>query len=102
MVTVEFTAPASWEAYLINGDPTGMSADDKFKADKWLVWLGRGRPVSARAVKDGKNHGHDTRFLGIRSTPCCAYSFNRRANFQEPVKPRLQPTRHPAFAERLS
>ncbi len=101
-MTTEFTAPASWRDYLINGDPTGLSPDDRFKADKWLNWLGRGRPIASREVTSGKNHGHDTRFLGIRSTVCCAYSFNRRAQFQENVvKPPSQPTYHQALAERL-
>jgi len=101
-MTTEFTAPASWQGYLINGDPTGLSPDDRFKADKWLNWLGRGRPVASREVKHGKNCGHDARFLGIRSTVCYAYSFNRRAEFKEtPPKPQLQPTYHPALAERL-
>lgn len=34
---VMITAPAYWSSYLVNGDASGLSADEKAQADAWLA-----------------------------------------------------------------
>jgi len=38
--TVTATAPSAWASYLINGDSSGIDADDISAADSFADWLG--------------------------------------------------------------
>ena len=40
------TAPSHWASYFINGDDSGMSAEDISQADAWIEREGMGAPVS--------------------------------------------------------
>ena len=43
--TVTLTAPSCWASYLINGDDSGICAEDKAQADSWIAREAVGRPV---------------------------------------------------------
>lgn len=42
-------APSYWAPYLINGDDSGLTEDEKKQADAFVDRVGRGTPVSCEA-----------------------------------------------------
>ena len=58
MDVIQFTAPACWASYLINGDASGLDDAEKASADRCL---------DAMVAKYGSCYVHDAEDLGFRS-----------------------------------
>lgn len=52
---VTVTGPASWASYLINGDASGLSPEEKAQADAWLEREGIASVVSDATDEDGES-----------------------------------------------
>lgn len=54
------TAPSYWASYLVNGDHSGLSHDEKMHADMWLY---RNRPwYVVDVVRDDNGEAYEDRF----------------------------------------
>lgn len=69
----EYTAPSSWSSYLINGDASGLDADEKHGADRWIETLELGMPVSCDDA--GFRGYHDAWPFSPCAGDCQTYSF---------------------------
>ena len=49
---IEYTAPAYWAPYLINGDASGFEDDEQAACDAWIDSLGIGEPVSCEPADE--------------------------------------------------
>lgn len=65
------TAPSAWASYLINGDASGISEDDKAAADAFVAQYGM--PVSCEEA--GFIHAHDAYHLMPLGADCERYTF---------------------------
>ena len=71
MKTLTATAPEHWASYLVNGDDSGLSPEDKAQADKFAAWLGGG---IVKCKDAGFMHTHDAqRICGTLAATCCEY-----------------------------
>lgn len=73
MKTYEYTAPACWAPYLINGDPSGLIYEDIEAADKWIESIGLGAPVGCEDA--GFVHYHDAFEFMALASDCETYTF---------------------------
>ncbi len=74
MNIVKLKAPSAWASYLINGDATGISTEDKEAADQWLESLGMGEPIDAEDC--GFCWTHDAGNVMPLGADCQEYSFD--------------------------
>lgn len=70
---VTYTAPSAWASYLINGDDSGISAEDKAAADAWVESVGLGLPVSCEDA--GFKWRHDAYGFMPVGADCQEYAF---------------------------
>lgn len=72
-----FTAPEYWASYLINGDFSGLSDDEKAACDRWtahlLETIGTGAPVDCEDA--GFCRTHDAWSESPFSGDCQTYTF---------------------------
>lgn len=68
------TAPSAWASYLINGDASGISDEDKAAADAWIERIGKGMPHSCYDV--GFMRYHDAADEAPYSADCQSYHFD--------------------------
>jgi hypothetical protein len=70
----KFTAPSHWASYLINGDASGMEADEKSACDRWLARINMGGPVDCEDA-GFKGHYHDAWYETPLGADCQTYTF---------------------------
>ncbi len=70
------TAPSHWACWLINGDDSGISADDKAQADSWVAREGMGAPVACEDA--GFFWRHDAETESPLGADCQHYTFIRK------------------------
>lgn len=70
---VTYTAPSAWASYLINGDDSGISAEDKAAADAWIESVGLGGAVSCEDA--GFMWRHDAYAFMPLGADCQHYKF---------------------------
>ena len=68
--TIEATAPSAWAPYLVNGDSSGLEAEDIIAADQFAEWLG-GYIVSCEDA--GFIWHHDARQFCPLGADCSTY-----------------------------
>lgn len=49
MKIIKLTAPSHWASYLINGDDSGLDAEERAACDAWIAREGVGEPVGCEA-----------------------------------------------------
>jgi len=75
MTTFTATAPSAWASFLINGDASGIEADELRAAQEFADWNG-GTPVSCEDAGFIKYHdAYD--FVGL-AADCQTYTFLAR------------------------
>ena len=72
---VTATAPSAWASYLMNGDDSGLDAEEKAACDAWVESVGYGAPVDCRDA--GFTHHHDAREFLPLGADCQEYAFLR-------------------------
>jgi hypothetical protein len=73
MRTVQLTAPSVWASYLINGDASGIDAEEIAAADAWLTREGLPTPVDCEDA--GFRWRHDAFEELPLGADCQLYSF---------------------------
>jgi hypothetical protein len=73
MKTLVLTAPSFWASYLINGDASGISDDERVACDTWLAREGLGAPVDCEDA--GFCKWHDALNECPFSADCQTYTF---------------------------
>lgn len=71
--TIKITAPSAWASYLINGDASGIEAEDVAAADAWIERQGVGLPVSCEDA--GFMWRHDASIEMPLGADCQEYVF---------------------------
>lgn len=74
MKTVTATAPSAWAGYLINGDASGIDANDIAAAQKFVDWAGAGFPVSCEDAGFRWHFDADI-FTDYAGADCQTYTF---------------------------
>lgn len=78
MMTVTGTAPAAWASYLINGDGSGLEADEADKAERFADWLVSGQWQTGSIVSCSDDeffcHRHDATQFGALAAMCVTYT----------------------------
>ena len=69
----QFTAPAYWASYLINGDDSGIDYEAKKQADAFIKRIGMGSPVSCEEA--GIIRHHDAFWECPMMAECQTYTF---------------------------
>ena len=72
-----YTAPSSWATYLINGDESGISDDDRAQADAFIAYVGLGSPVDCQDA--GFIWRHEAYAFCPFGADCQEYTFLRPA-----------------------
>jgi hypothetical protein len=67
---IEVTAPSAWASYLINGDASGIDANEQRDADTMVATIGCGDPVDCEDA--GFVHCPD---FGGYAADCQVYTF---------------------------
>lgn len=68
---VTVTGPAYWASYFINGDASGLSAEEKAQADAWLAREGVASVACDAADEDGEPLGpRFTWSFGLHAPEC--------------------------------
>ena len=73
MSIITAIAPGAWASYLINGDASGISPDDRAACDAWIAREGLGAPVSC--VDAGFRWRHDASREMPFGADCQEYAF---------------------------
>lgn len=73
MNVIKLTAPSAWASYLINGDDSGIDANDKREADEWIAGEAMGPPVSCEDI--GFMSYHDASWVCHYAADCQTYTF---------------------------
>ncbi len=73
----EYTAPAHWACYLINGDCSGMEEEDIVACDSWTATL-PGSVASCTSEEEEAHPGflrwHDATDFCPYAADCCLYT----------------------------
>jgi hypothetical protein len=76
METEQFIAPSYWASYLVNGDASGLSNEEREACDNWVAFLG----INYHCV-DAEPYGfvkiHDAFDFMPYAAECSTYTFHR-------------------------
>lgn len=77
---IDAIAPSHWASYLINGDDSGLTADEKAAADSWVAREGLGLPVTCEDA--GFCWRHDAMPEMPLGADCQTYVFLKESDYE--------------------
>jgi len=73
---VEYTLPADWASYLINGDGSGMEQIDTDVCDRWMAYNKLEAPLGVSDTSDFCTY-HDA-YPDVLGCDCAVYTFDAK------------------------
>lgn len=72
----QYIAPSYWASYIVNGDDSGMSVEEREACEDWIASLGNNIYCHA-ADPYGFVHKHDAFKFMPYAADCSTYTFHR-------------------------
>ncbi len=85
-VTVEFTLPEFWAPALINGDTSGLEAEEIKQIDAFMAANADAQTFNVTCDAEEEpsfHHNHDASFYGVLACSCRTYQFTQRVSDEE-------------------
>ena len=73
--TIDYTLPAFWASYLINGDSSGLEDKEAAQIDAFLTGEGLRDPLGCSEDNGNFCTFHDARPYGVLACDCLTYTF---------------------------